>query len=170
MEQQREDLPYYRWGIATGALGASTVAVFFLLIDMIEGRPLATPNALGATLFLGEPFDLSRGLGAALIAGYTALHLGIFVGLALVVAIALFGRDEQPTAGVIMTGSLTAIFLVGTVVLGFGFRALSGVSLWDGRGVELVLLANVLASLAMASLLVRALQMSWTPSDPGDPG
>jgi len=74
----REILRYCRWGICAGVVGALAVAMFLLMIDLAVGRPFATPNALGATLFLGVPFDLARAPDPALIAGYSAVHGALF--------------------------------------------------------------------------------------------
>src|SRR5688572_16774181 len=92
----REILPYYRWGVAAGLLGAFVVAVYFLALDLAAGRPLATPNALGSALFLGAPFDLARPISLTLIAGYTLVHGGLFLGLALLVSSLVLGSREHP--------------------------------------------------------------------------
>jgi len=63
-ENPLRDLPYLRYGIPTGLVGAAVVAVFFLVVDLVAGQPLATPSALGATLFRGEPTEiLNLGVG-----------------------------------------------------------------------------------------------------------
>src|SRR5207248_1564223 len=41
----------YQEGLIAGLVGAATVAVWFLIIDSIQGRPLYTPTVLGAALF-----------------------------------------------------------------------------------------------------------------------
>ena len=39
-----------REGLIAGFLGATAVAVWFFVVDLIGGRPLFTPNALGEGL------------------------------------------------------------------------------------------------------------------------
>ena len=39
-----------REGLTAGVLGATAVAVWFLILDTIAGRPFATPSMLGASL------------------------------------------------------------------------------------------------------------------------
>ena len=39
-----------REGLIAGFLGATAVAVWFFVVDLIGGRPLFTPNALGVGL------------------------------------------------------------------------------------------------------------------------
>jgi hypothetical protein len=43
----------YGEGIVAGLLGAATIAVWFLIVDTINGQPLHTPTVLGTTLFRG---------------------------------------------------------------------------------------------------------------------
>ena len=38
-------------GIVAGLIGAATVAVWFFILDAIQGRPLYTPTVLGTALF-----------------------------------------------------------------------------------------------------------------------
>jgi hypothetical protein len=168
MEPRRESVPYLSWGIPTGAIGGATVAILFFIVDLLAGRPLATPNALGATLFLGEPFNFSRSLDPALVAGYTALHFGIFIGLACVATSLCFGRPKRPSARasarIGMASVLTLAFFVTTSVLSFAFHALSGVWLWTELGEVRILSANFLAAVAMAVLLTYAVHTRWTPA------
>src|SRR5947209_9093121 len=48
----------YQEGLIAGLVGAATVALWFLVIDSIQGRPLYTPTVLGTALF-------GRGAGLA---------------------------------------------------------------------------------------------------------
>ena len=41
----------YQDGIVAGILGALTVALWFLVVDVVRGRPLSTPTVLGQALF-----------------------------------------------------------------------------------------------------------------------
>jgi hypothetical protein len=41
----------YHEGIVAGVIGAATVALWFFLIDLVQGRPLYTPTVLGTALF-----------------------------------------------------------------------------------------------------------------------
>ena len=43
----------YGEGIVAGLLGAATVALWFLVIDTINGHPLYTPTVLGTAVFRG---------------------------------------------------------------------------------------------------------------------
>lgn len=43
----------YGEGIVAGLLGAATIALWFLIIDTVNGRPLYTPTVLGTAVFRG---------------------------------------------------------------------------------------------------------------------
>jgi hypothetical protein len=144
-------------------LGAFVVAVFFLILDIAAGRPLATPSALGAVLFLGEPFDLSRPLDPVMIAGYTAIHGTVFIAFASIAAVLLLSigvrpRSDSQRAGVIVV----ALFLAATGIF-YVFSQVSGISALDGWR---VLVANLLAALAMAGPLARLQPRDWRAGEP----
>ena len=54
MVGQRDMSAVYREGFIAGTLGAITVAVWFLIIDTLQGRPLYTPTVLGTAVFQGR--------------------------------------------------------------------------------------------------------------------
>jgi quercetin dioxygenase-like cupin family protein len=156
----REILPYYRWGVAAGLLGAFVVAVFFLAIDLAAGRPLATPNALGSALFLGIPFDLTQPLRAIVILGYTAVHGALFAGVALAVSALVLGARQHPPSTPTLALLLTGSFFAALTVL-FSCFSLISTSLAIGLHTPLVLGANLLASISMALLLATVFQTRW---------
>jgi hypothetical protein len=75
----------WKEGIIAGLLGAAGVAAWFFVIDMIGGRPFATPAALGQATFsvLGKGIDWSP---AQYVIGYTILHIAVFVGIGSIVS------------------------------------------------------------------------------------
>ena len=42
-----------RDGLVAGLIGAGGVAIWFLVIDAISGRPFFTPSVLGSAMFFG---------------------------------------------------------------------------------------------------------------------
>src|SRR2546426_9826893 len=50
-QASRDVTKLYQEGLIAGLVGATTVAIWFLIIDSIQGRPLYTPTVLGAALF-----------------------------------------------------------------------------------------------------------------------
>ena len=149
--------PYVLLGVQAGVIGASIVALFFLLIDLAADRPLATPNALGAALLLGDPVDLSRALSAPLILGYTAAHGTVFIGFASVAATLLLGspRLELGPPAIFAVGfglfaALAAFFFALTLV--------TDLSAWGTLGAVRVAVANALAAVGITASLVRGVR------------
>ena len=71
---------FYQEGMIAGALGALTIALWFLLVDTVAGRPLWTPTVLGTALFrggagLGTPETLTVSLEMVLM--FTWVHLSL---------------------------------------------------------------------------------------------
>lgn len=73
-------------GTDAGLLGGSTVAVWFLIRDLLRGHPLATPSVLGQVLVFGEKNPVLQPLDFAAIILYTGAHFIVFVLFGLVVA------------------------------------------------------------------------------------
>lgn len=130
--------------LGAGLSGAATVAVWFLLLDILAGRPFFTPAALGSALFLGasSPSGVETSLG--LIASYTALHLTAF----LVVGVVLSWVSER----IEDTPGLWLLALMGfiTVETGFlGVAMLLGGWVLGALGWVAVVVGNLLSVIAM---------------------
>lgn len=162
MRRSRENHPYLRWGIGAGVLGALVVALFFGVLDLMAGRPFATPSALGAALFLSEsqPSDPAQPPQGLMVLSYTLVHAALFVGLASVASTLLLGspRPGRLPSPPVLVVLLTAIFFVGLGALSTGFWYLTGSWLWSLLGPERVAFANLLASFAMAVTLACAVR------------
>src|SRR2546430_386543 len=83
-------------GIVAGLIGASVVAMWFLLLDVARGRPLFTPGLLGAAIFQGltDPSTLRITTGPVL--GYTILHGLAFIAFGVVAASIMAVSERQP--------------------------------------------------------------------------
>jgi hypothetical protein len=71
----------YQEGIAAGTLGAVTIAIWFFIVDLINGRPLFTPVVLGTALFkgMGEvPASDSFAVSVDIVVGFTFVHWLVF--------------------------------------------------------------------------------------------
>ncbi|MBW8771161.1 MAG: hypothetical protein JF589_15515, partial [Gemmatimonadetes bacterium] len=92
-----------RDGIVAGILGATAVALWFLVVDTIYGHPFATPAALGRGLvgILGP--HGSEGT-AVFVAAYTVFHYLAFIGVGLLVAVIVHFAEREPSvlAGAMM--------------------------------------------------------------------
>jgi hypothetical protein len=82
-----------REGFIAGCIGAATVAVWFLLIDSINGKPFFTPAMLGSVLVGGSLDPAAVVIEPARIFGYTMIHVSAFV-LVGVIAAALAAEVE----------------------------------------------------------------------------
>ncbi|OGL24995.1 MAG: hypothetical protein A3G44_00190 [Candidatus Rokubacteria bacterium RIFCSPLOWO2_12_FULL_73_47] len=101
-----------REGVVAGLLGAVVVAVWFLLIDAIEGEVFRTPRLLG-TGILGQ-----TGALAAILA-YSAVHGLAFVAVGIVGALLIAGAERQPLFVFALVIFFTAfeVFFFGAVVI-----------------------------------------------------
>jgi len=143
----------YQEGMIGGVLGALTIAVWFLLLDTLSGRPLWTPTVLGTALFrggagLGAPETLPVSVEMVLM--FTWVHLLVFAGLGGIVARLLDHVERHPQSGF----GILLLF----VVFQFGFivtatfvapPVLHALSSWS------ILVANLLAAAAMIAYFRR---------------
>lgn len=137
-------------GTLAGVIGATTVALWFLIVDLIRGRAFLVPAALG--------HGLRHALGVASIDNfasnvivYTIVHYGAFIAVGILAALILRRAETQPA---ILAGAFLlfvvfeAGFLILTTVLPES-RAL-GLPSW-----ALVSIGNLLAAIAMGTYLWR---------------
>jgi len=144
--------PWVIQGVVAGVTGAAVIALFFLLIDLLAGRPLWTPTALGSQLFLGQTLTADAEPRLALVAAYTIVHGIVFIGLGLIAAIAVGDRARLRPRGALAVGAaifigVEAFFLAVTGAFAPGLMATVG----TGK----VAFANLLAATAMSQTLVR---------------
>jgi hypothetical protein len=68
-----------REGLIAGCVGAGAVAIWFLVVDLVNGRPFFTPAMLGSAVFWGE-YDPARVvIDYSRVIGYTMIHVSAFV-------------------------------------------------------------------------------------------
>ena len=92
----------YGEGIAAGLLGAASIAVWFLIVDTINGRPLFTPTVLGTALFRGgagleHPQTLPVSFEMVLM--FTWVHALVFAALGGIAARLLAFAEETANVG-----------------------------------------------------------------------
>ncbi len=137
-------------GIQTGLAGALAVAVWFLLLDVLVGRPFFTPAALGSALFLGasSPGDVDLSFG--IVSAYTVLHVAAFfaVGTAFVYVSEQVERKPGLWLIVLMAFIVVEAGFVGTVGM-LGAWMLGAVGVWA------IVVANFLAVATMGTWIWR---------------
>ncbi len=138
-----------REGIVTGVIGATVVALVFLLIDIVAAHAFYTPETLGRSVLsiLGPPFDDST---FSVVAIYTVIHYAAFVIVGMIaVAIVHAGLRESS----VLAGALILFVVMG---IGFyGFTALLTESPLGGLAWYQIGLANLLAAIAMGIYLFK---------------
>lgn len=140
-------------GIVAGVIGAAVVALWFLVVDSLQGRPLYTPTVLGTALFRG-----GAGLGAPemlpvsmeMVWMFTWVHGLLFVALGGVASWLLFLAERNPSYGFGIL-LLFVVFQFGFFVVAMLFAA----SVLHAIAWPAVLVANLLASAAMAAYFWR---------------
>ena len=139
----------YQEGIIAGIVGALSVALWFLVLDVAHGRPFYTPTVLGTALF-------GRGVWPAtlealppsfeMVAMFTWVHLLGFAVIGVVVARLIAMAERNPSLGfgfVLLFVILEACFTVAMMIVAEPvLRALT----WPA-----ILVANLLAAGAMAA-------------------
>jgi hypothetical protein len=134
-----------REGIYAGLIGATAIAVWFAIIDIVSGMPLHTPSILGAGLIsvLGKPPMMpDTVLFHAFI--YTIFHYVAFaiVGIILTAIVHQSARTPAVLAGLLVA---FVAFQLGAI----GLTALFTESRLGGMAWYQIFLANLVATLAM---------------------
>src|SRR5436309_6082854 len=75
-----------REGFIAGCIGAAVVAVWFLIVDSINGQPFFTPAMLGGALFPGVHDPNAIVIEPGRIFGYTMIHVSAFVVVGCIAA------------------------------------------------------------------------------------
>jgi hypothetical protein len=143
----------YLEGLVAGLLGAATIALWFLILDTVAGRPLMTPTILGTAMFRGgqglsSPETLP--ISFEMVVLYTWVHALVFCVIGGLAARLLAVAERQPNAGfgilllfvVFQFGFLVATLLFAEPVL--------RVVTWPA-----ILGGNLLAALAMGMYFRR---------------
>jgi hypothetical protein len=143
----------YEEGIAAGLIGAAVIAVWFLLLDTVGGRPLHTPTVLGTAIFRGgQGLTAPEGVPTSveMVVLYTWVHALVFCVIGGLAARLLAVAERQPNAGF----GILLIF----VVFEFGFvvvTLLFAQPVLQALTWPAVLGGNLLAALAMGAYFWR---------------
>jgi len=139
-----------REGIFAGLLGAAVVALWFLVIDMVVGRPLYTPAALGSAMLYGAAAANAVLISPATVLGYTVYHLAAFILLGIIASALITQAERFPPLffGLILLFVVFETFVVLLVAM-LGAWLMRELAWWS------ILVGNVLAAAAMGVYLVR---------------
>jgi hypothetical protein len=137
-----------------GALGGSAIAVFFLILDAVQGRPLFTPSLIGTAFFTDADPAAVSGVRVDMVAYFSLVHFVAFFALGGVASLlylkwaALRGRTLA-LAGVVFA-LLTATLLAADWLVIPGAVAT--------LGLVRVLAANAVTAWVMAAFIAGALK------------
>jgi len=131
-------------GIVAGLIGATTVAVWFLLCDLGTDMPFRTPALLGGVLLEGIYDPAAIQASVPLVFGYTVLHYAAFILFGLVAACLVAASEREP---ILLLGFL--ILFACFEVFFLGFAAMLSHSLLDQIGWSTIVAGNLLAAAAM---------------------
>ena len=148
------EVPWILRGIVNGLIGASAVAVFFLIQDLVRGQAFFTPHAMGSALFLGRAVAPGDPIQPSLVVAYSAAHATVFLAAGLFAVFALADASirqvRKPALTILLTGTLFTSFAIGFLL----FAAVFGHEVTTQLGTSNVALANLAAAAAMAAVLV----------------
>ncbi|MGH7627138.1 MAG: DoxX family protein, partial [Gemmatimonadaceae bacterium] len=87
--------PVLREGVITGVIGATCLAAWFFVVDVISGHIFLTPATLGHALFsvLGPGVSQSRGIDILV---YTIFHYLVFIGVGIIAALVTRAARHEP--------------------------------------------------------------------------
>lgn len=136
--------------IYSGAVGGTAVALFFLVVDLLDGRPLFTPAMMGNAILYGVAVGDMAEVKFDPIAYFTLAHMTAFVALGaavtwLVHEVELHLKHPVVVLLVLFVIIEVAFFLVAPVAVPGVIREL---------GVARVIAANLLAAGSMALFFV----------------
>ena len=110
--------PLLHDGVIAGLIGATAIAAWFFLVDLVSGRPFFTPETLGHAMLdvFGRPVqDDSRVIH---VLAYTVVHFTAFMLVGLAMSLIVFLAQKEPS---ILFG-----FFVLFVAFELGFYGLVG--------------------------------------------
>jgi hypothetical protein len=140
-----------REGLASGLIGAGTIALWFLVVDTIAREPFYTPSMLGSALFWGLQDPALVEISAKAVAGHTLVHIMTFLIVGTIAAAFACQAERMP--------AVLFLAAVGFAAFEFGFYVvlvvwaqplLGGLAWWS------VAVGNAIAALGMSYFLWRS--------------
>lgn len=138
-------------GFEAGVIGAVVVALWFLLIDTVQGQPFYTPSLLGKALTQGpEQAVRSSEVAVGMVYAYTGIHFLLFILFGILVATLVIQYERTPLIGYLLVVA-AVVFVVAFLVfiLAFAEPLLQGIPWWG------VLAGNLLAAIAMGAYFYK---------------
>ena len=143
--------PVFRDGVVAGVIGATAIAVWFFVVDLVASLPFFTPTTLGRAVFslLGTVPETASPIVHVL--AYTGFHYAVFIALGIVAASVVRLAGDEPS---VLFGF--AILFVSFEVGFYAFVAvLSQVTPLGQLPWWQVMVGNLIAAAAMGFFLLR---------------
>lgn len=135
-------------GTDVGVIGGLAVALWFLVLDTIAGRPLLTPSLLGQVVLMGNPAPSTDTVVFGAVLLYTAFHFIVFALLGMgLVAVVHWGIENS-----VVRYALLPIFLAFEVIF-YGLLEMLSERTGELFPFWAVVSANTLAALSMGVYL-----------------
>jgi hypothetical protein len=143
---------FLREGVITGFIGATAIAVWFLLVDTIAGHPFATPIFLGKGVVsvLGKSVNMMGDTAFTQVLGYTIFHYVAFMIVGIVLTVIVHQAERTP--------GILAGLLVAFVIMTMGFYMIAAAFAQSSLGQiawAQIFIANLLAAGLMIGYLWR---------------
>jgi hypothetical protein len=149
-----------REGVVAGLIGAAVLALWFLLIDTIEGEPLRTPGMLAVAF-------LKVTAGTPAIVAYTIAHGVVFAAFGILASVLIAGAEREPMFIFALVILFTAfeVFFFAALVIGARW-VLAELAGWT------IFVGNLLAAASMLAYfyqghrgLARRMAEVWTDDE-----
>jgi hypothetical protein len=141
---------FLREGVITGVIGATAIALWFLVVDIGGGRPLYTPNFLGNGLVSVLGKTSMPDTMFVHVAAYTVFHYVAFIIVGVLLTVIVHQAARTP--------GILAGLLVALVVMTMGFYMIAAAfahSALGGMAWPQIFVANLIAAVMMLGYLWR---------------
>lgn len=131
----------FREGVYAGFIGATAVAIWFFIVDVVAGAAFMTPDLLGRGLISVLGTTMMPDTMASHVIGYTIFHYAAFSLVGVLLAMLVHQAERTPA---VVAGFLIAFvaFELGAV----GLTALLMQSEYGGLAWYQIFIANLLAA------------------------
>ena len=137
-------------GFVAGLIGAGGVAVWFLVVDSIGGRPFYTPAMLGSAVFLGVHDPAVVQVAFPTVIMYSMVHVLAFWLVGTIAAMLAALVDRVPSTLFLMVVFFAAFEVGFYIIVATMAQPLLGALAWTN-----VAIGNLLAAVGMGYYLLR---------------
>ena len=141
-----------REGLIAGLIGATSIAIWFLIVDTIAQRPLFTPALLGTGL--QHVFDRASNADASFAESvilYTFFHYAVFLIAGIVVSVVVGVAESTPS----ILGGFFILFIAFEIGIHGIVALLQESTILGALGWYQIMIGNLLAAVCMGGYLWR---------------